>query len=215
MKKVIIVDDHKMFLDGLSSLLTKEAYEVFTASDSASALDIMMSNTIDIALLDIEMPDSAMSGVELTAYLRDRFPDLRILVVSMFKTQQLVDAMIGAGAHGYLPKDSDHNALIRALKMLEAGNEYWSPDLMQMMVEHKRKEALQTAGKDNLQDVRLTKREKDILALLAQGLSSKEIAVKLSISNNTVDTHRKNVISKFSAKNTSEALLKANKLGLL
>lgn len=216
MTRLIIVDDHQMFLDGLVSVFSKEEdLEVYTANTDLRALELLKEKSFDLAILDIELKGSNLTGVDLTGILRSKYPNTRILILSMFKTAALVEEMIAAGAHGYLPKDSGSEDLTRAVNALKSGQEYWDKELFQLIIDKKRKDAQAENRPVKKSDVVLTTREQDVLKWLAEGMSSKEIAAKLFIGTSTVDTHRKNMIAKFCAKNSTDVVVKAKEFGLL
>lgn len=217
MKHILLVDDHKMFADGLISILEKQGnFDIIHAKNAAEALDCVNRKVIDLAIVDIQMPDSSMNGIELTKQLLTDFHDLKILVVSMDKSAQTIDALITAGAHGYLVKDSGYETLLTAIKTLELGEEFWDPQMLKLLVEARRANTYGKPERSAQMDVVvLTKREKEVLTLLAEGLTSKEMAGELSVETSTIDTHRKNLIAKFGAKNSTDVVMKAKEQGLL
>jgi len=216
MTNILIVDDHRMFSDGLSSILTKHhQYTVSCAVNASQALDFLYEKHFDIVLMDVQMPGSKMNGIELTDRIRIEFPDVRVLIVSMNKSAHTVDELVKVGAKGYIIKDSGYETLLLAIKAMEAGKDFWDPKILQLLIEQKREGLITEKPKEQRLTIELTAREKDVLKCLAEGLSSKQIGVRLFIGASTVDTHRKNMISKFGAKNTTEVVMKAKEFGLL
>lgn len=216
MIKILIVDDHRMFADGLRSILEGSGeYSIECAGNSTQALDLIYKQSFQIAIMDIQMPGSQMNGAELTTFLHKEFPEIRVLIVSMNKSTQLVDELVKAGAMGYVIKDSNHDILLDAIKALQNGRKYWDRKLMDIFMEEKRIDAQNEETSISEPEIVLTRREKDVLSCLAEGLSSKTIGERLFIGSSTVDTHRKNLISKFSAKNSTEVVTKAKDLGII
>lgn len=217
MTKLLIVDDHKMFLDGLTSILTKtNEFEIFGAVNATKALELLKTQAFHLAILDIEMPESDFNGVDLTKYIAKNHSETKVLIVSMNKSAVAVGELITAGANGYIIKDSGHEILLQAIHVIREGGEYWDPKILQLLIDAKRSQdgsPQQTPTETT--EVVLTNREKDVLAQLALGLSSKEIANQLNIGTSTVDTHRKNLIAKFGAKNSTDVVMKAKDIGLL
>ena len=217
MPKILVVDDHRMFLDGVQSILEKDSsLSVSCVVDAAQALEKLNEECFDLVLIDIEMPKSALNGVELTIRLSRDYSELPILIVSMNKSAQTVDDLIKAGASGYIIKDSGRQTLQDAIKALLTGGEFWDPEILQLLIAQKKNDIL-ASNKEVIASIQieLTSREKDVLKWLALGLSSKQIAEKLFIGTSTVDTHRKNMIAKFSAQNSTEVVMKAKEMGLI
>lgn len=216
MARILIVDDHQMFLDGLQSMLEKEGgYEITQANNAAKVLQAFDEQTFDIVIMDIEMPDSKLNGIQLTHKLLEKLPDLSVLIVSMNKKSvATVEELIEVGAKGYVIKDSGYNELSTAIKKLAKGEEHWDPKILQLLVDVKRG-PIKKERPSKAKEVILTSREKDVLKHLERGLSSKEIAEELFIGTSTVDTHRKNLIAKFGAKNSTEVVVKARQQGII
>lgn len=217
MTKILIVDDHKMFLEGLQSMLEKDGvFEITLANNAAKVLQAFDEQSFDLVIMDIEMPDSRLNGIELTRKLLERQPELAVLVVSMNKKSvATVEELIEVGARGYVIKDSGYKELSTAIKQLVKGEEHWDAKILQLLVNARRKKGSIKKEAPVQKDVVLTSREKDVLKHLALGLSSKEIAEQLYIGTSTVDTHRKNLIAKFGAKNSTEVVVKARQQGLM
>jgi len=202
MINVIIVDDHKIVVDGLVSILEQETEieVVGTALNGGEAIEIIKSSKVDIAIVDIEMP--IMTGVQFTAYLKEKFPDVKVLILSMYKKQKFVEKIFELGAKGYILKNKGSEELVKAIKYINQGQSYIGQEITDVLIE-----ALNSKKhKVDKPIVQLTKREKDVLALIIKGLTSIEIGKALFIKPSTVDTHRRNLIDKTGVAN-SKALI--------
>lgn len=194
MISVYIVDDHYMVIEGIRSLLQDEPDIEFCgyASDAASCRTYLKMNRPDILLLDISLPDE--NGIDFCKELYDSFPSMAILALTTFNQETMIRNMLDNGASGYLLKNAGRDEIKRALHTVYRGQQYLSFDVAQTL----RKSSLQT----NDMPV-LTRREKEVLELIAEGCNTKEIADKLFIGTTTVDTYRKNLLIKLNARNTA------------
>lgn len=192
--RLMLVDDHQMFLDGLEMILSGVPdFEIISAyTDAHRVLHDMEFTHPDVLITDLNMPE--LSGTVLTTKVKERFPEVKILVLSMHNDKETVSEIVGAEAEGYILKNSDKAELIRAIRTVAAGGTFYSNEIVQIILDRyqkkeKRIEAIQM----------LTDREKEILELIAQELTNDEIADKLFISKRTVETHRKNMMVKTNA----------------
>lgn len=194
MVKVFIIDDHPMVIEGIRQMLQNadDLRIVGSAVDGYAALEALKSTAADVALVDINLPD--LDGIELCKKLRERFPKIKILGLSTFKERSYITRMIDAGASGYLLKNANGEELSEAIHAAHRGRMYMSMEAAQTI-------ARPAAEKPDLP--LLTSREKEVLALIAEGMTNNEIAEKLFISPLTVDSHRKNLLAKFGVKNTA------------
>jgi DNA-binding NarL/FixJ family response regulator len=194
--KVFIVDDHYMVIEGIRSLLQneKEIEWVGHASNAASCMAFIKTNQPDIILMDINLPDK--SGIDLCKEVRATYPHVFVIGLSTFNQLSFIEKMLEYGASGYLLKNADRSEIIQAIDAVMHGKQYLSADASQV-VKH--------AHNEN--NTMLTRREKEVLALIAEGLTNQEIAQQIFVSVSTVDTHRKNLLQKLNAKNTA-ALVK-------
>lgn len=200
MKKVLIADDHSLFSSGISSLLTEEGYEVVaTVSQGNDVLYKVISLCPDILILDLNLPRK--NGLEILEEVRSYSESLVVVVVTMYNDSSLIKSVKKGGANAYFLKNSDQNELIDQLSVLSSQDFYLSRSAGE---ESKSADPNELVDDEFSSVVKLTNREKEILKLLVEGKSSKEIADELEISSTTVDTHRKNMLKKLSFNKVSE-----------
>jgi len=205
--KVFIIDDHPMVVAGLNSLLGRlENIEVCGAvSNAFEAIPFLKNNTIDVILLDINLPD--ISGIDLCKKIHKEFPEIKIVGISTFSERSYISRMIENGASGYLIKSASAEEIAEAIDTVLKGKIYLS-----VSMEHIAK-PLSIVPSDNLPA--LTKREKEILLLISEGMTNNQIAEKLFISTLTVDSHRKNLLTKLNVNNTASLIKLAVQNGLI
>jgi DNA-binding NarL/FixJ family response regulator len=203
--RVIIVDDHEIFRNGLKMVLGKLKYisVVGEAANGREFLDLIRMTPADVVLLDIEMP--LMNGIDAARQAVKEFPGIRIIALTMFNDEDYIQSMMEAGAKGFLIKNINRDTLDKAIQMVYMGGNYYSEELFDYFTRKISKE------EDKTTMVQLTVREKEILQFLAEGLSSKEIADKLFISERTVVGHKTNLLAKTNCKNTVNLLAYAIK----
>jgi DNA-binding NarL/FixJ family response regulator len=192
--KVLIADDHAMFRGALGRLIDSEPdlEVVALAHDGASTLQQLADKPCDVLLLDLTMPET--NGTQLIALIREKWPQQRLLVVSMHNTPRIVRTALDAGANGYITKDSEPQTLLHALRVVAAGGRYVEPNLMEAML-------FAPAPAP-----RLTPRETEILQRLAAGQSNSAIARSLYITDKTVSTHKANLMAKLDIHNLVDLL---------
>ena len=193
--RVLIVDDHQMFIDGLNSLLDGvDHYDIaFEANNGLEALDILASQHVDLMITDLSMP--VMGGIELVIKAKEKHPDLKILVLSMHNNRETVSEIMMAEAEGYILKNTGKKELLIAMDMIMDGNTYFSNEVISIMLEKIKKKE-----KQHEEIKLLTERELEVLQLIIEEYSSEQIAEKLFISRRTVDTHRKHILQKTKSK---------------
>ncbi len=201
--KVVIADDHQLVIDGLASLLaTDEQIEVVgQARDGRELLGVLDELAPDVILLDINMPH--MDGLEATEKIKARFDHIPILILSTYDDVRLVREVLKLGARGYLLKSGTRQELLQAIRTLHGGGNYFSRELSDKMMKALTVEGSLDESREPLLPVSLTRRETEVLRLIAMEYTGKEIAEQLHISINTVETHRKNLLRKLKAKNTA------------
>ena len=199
--KVLLADDHQMFLDGLASLLSqvKDLEVIATVNSGKEALECLSKHSPHLAILDIRMPD--MDGLETTHKIKEKYPNVKILGLTMENDLQLVTGMLEAGASGYILKNTGKAELELAIKQVMKGEPYLSQAISNQLAQNLMRNFQQ---KDEQQDAlsSLTERELEILKLIALEHSNTEIADLLFISPKTVETHRKNLMRKIEVKNS-------------
>ncbi|MDH6252435.1 DNA-binding NarL/FixJ family response regulator [Chryseobacterium sp. H1D6B] len=195
---IIIVDDHPIVLEGLKTMLKNEPLfhisEIFTSGEGI--LDVVKLNDIDIVLLDITLPD--ISGIELCKEIKKISQNTSVIMFSNRSERSIIMQSIQNGASGYLLKNTSVKELIDCIKGALSGNIVFCNEAKHIISKPSQNELLSIP--------RLTKREKQILKLLAEGKTSVIIAEELCLSSLTVDTHRKNLLQKFQAKNSTELI---------
>ncbi|TAD82823.1 MAG: DNA-binding response regulator [Bacteroidetes bacterium] len=203
---LLVVDDHPMVIEGMKAMLQQIPFVVLqaTAQNAFDALSVLEKNPhIDVAIVDINLPDT--SGIELAAKMRKAFPQVRVLAMSTFKERSYIAQMIQNGAIGYLLKSASQAEIEQAILAAYEGKLHLSMDLQ---VNPRDVVAASTTPL-------LTSREKEVLLLIAEGLTSPQIAQKLFISLHTVDSHRKNLLTKFEVNNTAGLIKTAAKYQLV
>ncbi|HWB25527.1 MAG TPA: response regulator transcription factor [Chitinophagaceae bacterium] len=188
--KLAIVDDHQIVIDGITSLLQGyDAFSIIVCTTSASEmLGLLQKNPVDILLTDIMMPE--MNGQQLAAKVRERYPSIKILALSMSGQGDIVNEMINnADIAGYVLKNIGKEELAHAIKKIAGGGIYFSEQVLDELTK------FSTVKREN-EETHLTQREIEIVGLIEKELSNKEIADKLFISERTVETHRKNIFRK-------------------
>ncbi len=199
MFRIIIADDHSLIREGIKSILTQDGTitVVAEASNGIDLLSVLKQQQADLIILDISMPD--MNGLEAVAKIKEKFPEVKILIVTMHGNNQYFYHAISAGVHGYLMKEDSDAELLKAITIIRSGKTYVSPqlqkDISSDMISAFREQASVPA-------IKLSAREKEVLQLVVKGCTSKEIAVNLQLSPRTVDHHRANLLRKFNMKNT-------------
>ena len=197
--KVMIVDDHQLIIDGLYALLSEEAGISIASgvNSGAEALEVLRTQAIDVVLADINMP--GMSGIELTAKIRQAYPNTHVLALTMHDENSLINKMIEAGAAGYVLKSTHISDLCDAIMAVAAGGKYLSPDVQSIIMRnicHPKSAVLDMQPRA----AKLSRRETEILNLIAQEFTNEAIAEKLFIGKRTVETHRRNIFAKTKTK---------------
>lgn len=212
MIKVLIADDHKVFRDGIRSILNdvEDMQVVGEAKDGLEVLRQMPDAQPDVVLMDISMGNAG--GIETTKFIKEQYPHTKVLVLSMHSENTYVIKMLEAGSDGYLLKDAGSVEMINAIRTVAKGDSFYSSAVSNILVQHFTKGA---KFRKAIEGIPLTKREIEVLRLIAEEYSNPEIAEKLYISIRTVDTHRRNLLEKLGAKNTAGLVKYAIKKGLI
>ncbi len=202
--KLFITDDHYMVIEGIRSLLQQERHIEWLghASNAAACLSFLEKQLPDVILMDINMP--GQNGIELCRAIKEKYTSVFIIGLSTFNQQSYIHRMLENGASGYILKNATQAELVEAISTVAAGKTYISDEA-----------AAALKKSDNGPVPVITRREKEVLELIAEGLTNIEIAEKLFISNTTVDTHRKNLLIKFQTKNTASLIRMAMQMQLI
>ena len=200
---IFLVDDHKLFREGLKLLLNnlQSIKTIHEACDGKEFLEKLENIIPDIVLMDIDMPN--INGIEATKTALNKFPDLKIIALSMYGEYDYYNKMLDAGAKGFLLKNSDISEVENAIINVSEGKSYFSQEIMLDLLKNitKRKSVHKTTE--------LTDREKEILFHICKGLSNQQIADELCLSKRTVDKHRENLLLKTNSKNTASLVIYA------
>jgi DNA-binding NarL/FixJ family response regulator len=204
MVSIMIVDDHSIMREGLKAVLTREAdFKVIgEASDGSEAVKKAMKLHPEVVIMDVRMP---YSGLQATMDITQALPETKILILTVSDTEADLVESVKAGARGYLLKGMDADELVAAVRTVAAGGAIFTPSIAAKLLDDFKADL-----NKNTDDVNLTSREADVLALVANGASNKEIAIKLQISEPTVKAHLRNVLSKLHMKNRSQAAVYAS-----
>lgn len=203
--KVLVVDDHPMVLEGMRSMLQQITFVTVagTVSNAYEAIEHIKLTIPDIVITDINMPE--INGIELSLKIKKEFPQVKIIAMSTFKERSYISQMIQNGASGYLVKSASKEEIEEAILSVYEGKLYMSLDIN-----------LSSSDKLELNNIPvLSSREKEVLQLIADGMTNPQIAAKLFLSMHTVDSHRKNLLTKFAVNNTASLIKMAAKYNLV
>ncbi len=208
--RLLIADDHQLFLDGIVSLLREEPSFTIaaTAEDGYQVLELVNKNHFDVCLLDISMP--RLDGIATAKRLREKKPELKIIILTTYNDREIIDEMTRAGVSGYVLKNCTKSELVNGIRKVAEGQTFFSDDVQQAIV---RNYTTILRGKEN--QIVLTTRELQILKLLAREYTNDKIAAELKISYRTVETHRKNMMQKTKAHNLAGLLSYAYSSGII
>ncbi len=222
MINLVLVDDHKIIRDGIKSLLSGEPTVkiVGEASNGIELLEVLAGVEAHVVLLDLNMP--GMDGFEAMKHIKDRFPQVRTLALSMLDHENYVLRVMDAGAMGYILKNTGMEELVFGIRMASQGLHYISSEISMSLLHRLKSLQEQYAAPHSLADVTtekpsgdLSKREVEVLHLIAQGFTNAEIAEKLFTSRRTIETHRQNLLEKTGANNTATLIMYGISRGLL
>ncbi len=211
MYNLIVADDHKMFLDGLISILKEEKnYNIlFTAKSGENIIKYLEINTdkeVDMVITDISMPN--MDGITLSKVIKEKFPSVKVLVLSMHNDAERIQKVIENNADGYILKNAEKKELLKAVKSIFNGEKFFSESVrytyMNKVISNKKEEK-----------IKLTEREIEVIKLIAQEHTTQEIAEKLFLSKHTIESYRKNLIAKLSVRNLAGLTKYAIKKGYI
>ncbi|HAH59173.1 MAG: response regulator transcription factor [Lentimicrobium sp.] len=206
---IYLVDDHKLFREGLKLLLSGLDYvgDIYEASDGSEFLMNVAAYQPDLVFMDISMPGTG--GIEATSKALAHNPNLKIIALSMFSDENYYTKMIGAGAVGFILKNSGIQEVEQCMQAVLSGHNYFSPEIMSGILHNITRKPRQQY------DGTLSEREEEVLYSICQGLSNIEISEKLCISKRTVDKHRENLLLKTNSKNTAGLVMFAIRNGIM
>ncbi|HKK09562.1 MAG TPA: response regulator transcription factor [Bacteroidales bacterium] len=212
-KKIIIVEDNKLLLDGLKLIINSDEHLNVTAAanDGLSAIETVVKHPADLILMDLSMPK--MDGMSAIKEIRQLYPDIKIMALTIHDSEEYILECFDSGADGYCVKDTGEKELLNALHFVLSGKKYISPSISEAVMEgfiDGRKQLKETTSWETL-----TQREKQVLKLVGEGYTSKEIAEMLYISSKTVEKHRANLMNKLDIHNISELTLYAINKGIV
>lgn len=204
---VLLADDHAVVRKGLRFLLneSEEAQVIGEASDGREAVALAHSMRPDLVIMDIQMPN--LNGIDAAAQIVKERPETGVVILSMYSDESYILRALNAGAKGYLLKDSVETDILAAVRSITKGKPFFSPAITQMLLEDYMRLMSQQGVQDSYE--LLTDREKEVLQLLAQGKTNKEVANELDLSVYTVEGHRGNLMQKLKLRNTAEIVLYA------
>jgi two-component system, NarL family, response regulator NreC len=215
MKKVriLLADDHTVMRAGLRTLLERQPNleVVGEAEDGRQTVQLASSHVPDVVVMDIAMPN--LNGVEATRRMVSKQPNISVVILSMYSDESYVMRALEAGARAYLLKDSAVTDLIRAIEAVSQGKSFFSPKISRILAEEYVR-ALKRKGVSDSYEL-LTPREREILQLLAEGRTNKEVATSLNISVYTAETHRGNILQKLNLHSSAELVLYAVRKGII
>jgi len=200
MINIILADDHQIVREGLISLLDDAPMIMChgEAKNGQEALDLLVKHKgIDIAVLDIEMP--VMDGVEATRQIKAKYPEVKVLILTMYTKHEFITSLIKEGASGYILKERGREELINAIQAVYRGEHYFGERVTSKLIEGMRQ---RPRPSEQEKIVKLTKREKEVLKLIAEGMTTPQISARLFIAHSTVETHRRNLIDKLDVPNS-------------
>ncbi|HTR82187.1 MAG TPA: response regulator transcription factor [Bacteroidota bacterium] len=200
--RILLADDHSVVRRGLRSLFrtTRDFVVVGEASNGEEAVRLAKKLNPDMAIVDISMPK--MNGIEATRLLKERNREMKVLILTIHDSEEYIYEMIRAGADGYVLKDAEKQEIFSAVRSVASSEPFFSPNVSRLIVEKIAKETKKEPAPAS-PDLKLTKREEEVLRLISQGLTSKGIADKLSLSVSTINTHRTNLMQKLDIHETA------------
>ena len=211
--RILLADDHTVMRSGLRLLLERQpGFQVVAeASDGRETVELALAHTPDVAVVDVAMP--RLNGIDAVREIIARKPRIAVVILSMHSDESYVLRALKAGARGYLLKDSPESDLIGAIRAVHEGKAFFSPAVSKMLAEDYLRNLSQRGGEDSYE--LLTSREREVLHLLAEGRTNKEVATILDLSLYTVETHRSNILQKLNLRGTPELILYAVRKGVI
>ena len=211
--RILLADDHTVIRRGLRALLERQNgfLVVAEAADGREAVDAAAAIGPDVAVIDIGMPN--LNGIEAATRIIEKRPETAVVILSMHADESYVLRALKSGARGYLLKDSPEEDLINAIRAVHRGKAFFSPEISKMLAEDYMRQMRQRGVEDSYE--LLTPREREILQMLGEGNSNKDVATKLNLSLHTIETHRGNILEKLNLHSTAEMILYAVRKGIV
>jgi DNA-binding NarL/FixJ family response regulator len=210
--RIILADDHHLFRDGIKSLLMdEESIEIVgEVSNGKELLELLKEVSADLIISDISMPE--MNGIEACRIVKQNFPDIKFLILSMHNNEEFIKEAISMGTNGYLPKDISREELLKGIFAIKNGQDYFSEEISKTIMQSF---IYKVKHEDDKKEECLTKREIEILKYVSEGYINKEIADLLNISIRTVDSHKNNIMNKLKLKSSIDMVKYAIKNNLV
>lgn len=209
---VIIADDHAIIREGLKSLLEKKGIKVpGIAQNGREAIELAVKYRPDLVLMDIAMPD--LNGVDATIAIKRKIPHTKVIALSMHSTKKHIDSMFSSGASAYIIKDSAFDELMDAIDEVNKGNYYLSPAIARMYIDNQGNRFTTSDKLPKSNDI--SKKEREVLQLIAEGEKNRDIAEKMGVSIKTVESHRRNIMKKLNIYNIAGLTKFAIKEGIV
>ena len=211
--RILLADDHTVIRRGLRALLERQSgfVVVAEAADGREAVETAAAVGPDVAVIDIGMPN--LNGIEAAGRITEKRPETAVVILSMHADEGYVLKALKSGARGYLLKDSPEEDLINAIRAVHQGKAFFSPEISKMLAEDYMRQMRQRGVEDSYE--LLTPREREILQMLGEGNSNKDVASKLNLSLHTIETHRGNILEKLNLHGTAEMILYAVRKGIV
>jgi DNA-binding NarL/FixJ family response regulator len=206
----MLADDHRMLREGLRRSMIDQGFDVVgEARDGEEAIRLAHELHPEVILMDVTMPE--IDGVEATRQIRSSLPDIKVVMLTMHADQEVLTSAIRAGANGYLVKDCSTDEIASAVRMAQSGETALSPQLAASMLDEVRRLDRPSSDEDRI----VTRREEEVLQLIADGCSTPEVAEKLYISQKTVKNHLASIYQKLDARDRTQAVLQAVRMGIV
>ena len=204
--KIFLVDDHQLVRDGIKALLLSDENLAILgeAASGKECFEKIVLDPPDILILDISLPDT--TGIEITKQISVEYPDIKVLILSMYTNEDFIFNAVKAGARGYLPKNTSREELLTAIQTIFGGEEFFADSISKIMLKSYLRNAKEDDSMPQRGPIPLTAREIEILKLFAEGFINKEISDQLDISIRTVETHKNHIMKKLELKSTVELI---------
>lgn len=213
--KIVIADDHQIFIEGIRALIkdSDKVALVGEASNGEQLLNMLKTKDVDVVLMDVSMP--TVNGIEATQKIKAGFPNVKVLGLTMVEDAKQISEMMKSGASGYLLKTTGKQELVDAILKVHAGERYLSNEVSLKLIDRMINHSEPASESKSERNPSITKREQEIIKLIADELTNEEIARRLNNSPMTIITHRKNLLRKLNVKNTAGLVKYAVQHGLI